>query len=65
MENNKHIDLYEWVAKIIDTCNHDFHFEGVDNLINLYYERTKDEAKKVELEALRMKKWNDIHTILY
>lgn len=57
-------DLYEWIVKIIDTCNHDFHFEAVDNLINLYYERVKDERKKVDLEFLRQDKWNQIHFIL-
>ncbi len=57
-------NLYEWIAKIIDTCNHDFHFEAVDNLINLYYERVKDDNKKVELELLRQNKWNEIHFIL-
>ena len=34
-------DVFEWIVKIIDTCNNDFHFEGVDNLINLYYEKEK------------------------
>jgi hypothetical protein len=57
-------DLYEWIAKIIDTCNQDFHFEAVDNLINLYHERVKDEKKKIELEFLRQEKWNQIHFIL-
>lgn len=65
MDNKKYIDLFDWVAKIIETCNHDFHFEAVDNLINLYFERTKDEAKMTELQHLRQKKWNQIHTILF
>lgn len=64
MESAKNRDLFEWITKIIDTCVHDFHFEAIDNLIALYYERVKDEEKKIELELLRMKKWNDMHNIL-
>lgn len=62
MANNDHI--YEWLVRVIDTCYHDFHFEAIDNLIALYYEREKDQAKKDELELLRAKKWNEIHMIL-
>lgn len=62
MENKDHI--YEWIVKVIDTCYHDFHFEALDNLINLYYDRVKDEVKKNELEMLRAQKWNEIHMIL-
>ena len=61
---SKNLQYYDWVCKIIETCYHDFHFEAVDNLINLYYEKFKDEDKKVELEMLRTRKWNQIHTIL-
>ena len=57
-------DDFEWIVKIIDTCNNDFHFEGVDNLINLYYEKEKNEDLKIELQLLRNKKWNEIHDIL-
>ena len=57
-------DVFEWIVKIIDTCNNDFHFEGVDNLINLYYEKEKNEDLKIELHLLRNKKWNEIHDIL-
>jgi len=64
MENLKDKELYDWIVRIIDTCCHDFHFEAVDNLIALYYERVKDDNKKTELELLRINKWNDIHFIL-
>lgn len=57
-------DLFGWVAKIIDTCCHDFHFECIDKLIELYYEREKDEAKRDELELMKVRKWNEIHVIL-
>jgi len=56
--------LFNWIAKIIETCTHDFHFEGVDNLINLFYEREQDENLKTELQLLRNSKWNEIHFIL-
>ena len=52
------------ITKIIDTCHHDVHFEAVDRLIALYFEREKDDAKKDVLELLKVQKWNDIHMIL-
>lgn len=57
-------NIFDWIFRIIQTCNHDFHFEAVDNLINLYYERSKDEGKTLELKILRQHKWNEIHDIL-
>ena len=56
--------IYDWVCRIIDTCNHDFHFEAVDRLIDLFYEREKDEAKKLELQIRKQDKWNQIHYIV-
>ena len=61
---NRNSNLFEWISKIIDTCHHDVHFEAVDRLIALYFEREKDDAKKDELELLKVQKWNDIHMII-
>jgi hypothetical protein len=57
-------NIYDWIGKIIQTCTHDFHFEAVDNLIDLYFEFCKDENKTLELKIQRQQKWNDIHDIL-
>jgi hypothetical protein len=56
--------IYDWIVRIIDTCNNDFHFEAVDKIIELYYEKYQDEKKKIELEYLRTIKWNEIHGII-
>lgn len=64
MENENRRNLFDWISRIIDTCNNDFHFEGVDNLIELFFEKTKDDDKRTELRLLRQRKWNDIHNIL-
>jgi hypothetical protein len=56
--------IYEWVAKIISTCTHDFHFEAVDRLLELYYEREKDDVKLTELRMLKKIKWDEIHILL-
>ena len=56
--------IYDWIIRIIDTCNNDFHFEAVDKLIELFYEKCQDEKRKIELEQLITKKWNEIHSIL-
>jgi hypothetical protein len=61
MENNK---IYEWIGNIINSCRDDFHFEAVDNLIELFLEREKDEELYLQLKGLRKKKWNEIHYIL-
>jgi hypothetical protein len=41
MENKQ--NLYDWIVKIIDSCTDDFHFEGVDRIIELFNDRFKDE----------------------
>ena len=56
--------IYDWVAKIISTCTNDFHFEAVDRLLELYYEREKDDLKVTELRMLKKIKWDEIHNIL-
>lgn len=61
---NRNSNLFEWISKIIETCYHDVHFEAVERLIILYYEREKDESKRNDLEMLKVQKWNDIHFIL-
>ena len=61
---NRNSNLFEWISKIIDTCYHDIHFEAVDRLISLYFEREKNDEKRDELELLKVQKWNDIHMIL-
>jgi hypothetical protein len=53
-----------WVMKIIDSCNDDFQFEAVDRLIDLHYERFKNEEEFLELSVTRARKWNDIHGIV-
>ena len=60
----KERDLFQWISKIIETCNYDFHFEGVDNLIKLYDEKVKDKDKTLQLEMLRTRKWNEIHFLI-
>lgn len=56
--------IYEWVARIIATSNNSFHFDAVDKLIDLYYERERDEAKHTELKLLKKHRWDEIHNIL-
>ena len=56
--------IFDWVAKIITSCTDDFHFEAVDRLIELYFEREKDESKQTELKLLKKIKWDEIHDIL-
>lgn len=57
-------NIYDWICRIIDTCCHDFHFEAVDRLIDLYFEREKNDVKRTELMMRKQQKWDDIHYIL-
>mgnify|MGYP003343387075 CR=1 FL=1 len=56
--------IYEWIARVIETCNNDFHFEAVDKLIELFYEKYQNEKLKTQLEHLRIIKWKEIHIVL-
>jgi hypothetical protein len=56
--------IYDWVARIIATSNNSFHFDAVDKLIDLYFERERDEAKYTELKLLKKIRWEEIHNIL-
>lgn len=57
-------NIYDWIKKIIETCNNDFHFESVDRLIELFYEKYLDGEMRSELNIVRQNKWNEIHNIL-
>lgn len=57
-------EIYTWIIKIISTCKNDFHFEAVDKLIDLFYDKYKQEEMTDELKLQRNRRWNEIHTIL-
>ncbi len=59
------IDIFDWIKNIINSCTDTFHFEGVDRLIDLYYEKEKHMESFMELKKLRDDKWNEVHTILH
>ena len=48
MTNNN--NLHEWILKVIETCKINDHLEGVDKLIELYYEKEKNEDDKASKE---------------
>jgi hypothetical protein len=56
---------FDWIVRIIDTCNNDFHFESVDNLIELYYKKTKNEDKYIDLQLIRITKYKLVHGQLF
>jgi hypothetical protein len=57
-------ESYDWIARIIETSNNDFHFEAIDRLIELHYQNFKSDEMKIGLEALKNLKWNEIHYVL-
>jgi len=56
---------FDWIVRIIDTCNNDFHFESVDNLIELYYLKTGNEDKYIDLQLIRIQKYKLVHGQLF
>jgi len=57
-------NIYNWITRIIETCNNDFHFESVDKLIELFYEKFLDGELRTDLQIKRQYKWDEIHSIL-
>jgi hypothetical protein len=62
--NTNQTEAYEWICRIIDTCNHQFHFDAVDRLVTLYYEFYKDYESTKSLKMIAAQKYNAIHNIL-
>jgi len=58
------LEIYDWIIKIIESSNNTFHFEAVDRLIVLFYEKFLDSELRVDLQEKREKKWNKVHDIL-
>jgi hypothetical protein len=56
---------FDWIVRIIETCKNDFHFESVDNLIELYYKKTKNEDKYIDLQLIRIQKYKIVHGQLF
>lgn len=57
-------DIYNWILRIIETCNNTFHFEAVDKLIDLFYDKYKDEKLTEDLKLRRTRMWNEIHNVI-
>jgi hypothetical protein len=60
----KQQDIHQWISSIINSCTDDFHFEGVDKLIEIFNEKFKNESLTIDLQTQRAIKWNDIHAIV-
>lgn len=56
---------YNWIQNIIDSCEHDFHFEAVDKIIELYHQKYNDEATTNALKEERKEHWNNTHAIIH
>lgn len=58
------LEIYDWIKKIIESSNNTFHFEAVDRLIVLFYEKYLDGDLRTDLQQKRENKWNEVHNIL-
>ena len=57
-------ETYEWLIGVINSCHHDFHLECVDRLIELFFEKYKDESHRENLVNKRHERWANIHAII-
>ena len=64
MEKLEKEQIQDWIKKIIESSNNTFHFEAVDRLIILFYEKYLDGSMRTDLQEKREKKWNQVHDIL-
>ena len=55
---------FDFVKKVIDCCENDFHFDCVVNLIELYRIKSGNEEKTLELKLISKDKWNQLHAIV-
>ena len=55
---------YDWIVRIIETCTNQFHFDCVDKLIELYFQKTNNEVNKLELQFLRWMRYKDTQNTL-
>lgn len=64
MEKLEKEQIQDWIKKIIESSNNTFHFEAVDRLIILFYEKYLDGSMRTDLQEKRETKWNQVHDIL-
>jgi hypothetical protein len=55
---------FDWIVRVLNTCTSTFHFEAIENLIVLFYQKYNDQALRVELDLLKARKWNEVHQVL-
>jgi hypothetical protein len=56
--------LYDWIAKIIDSCNHQVQLDSAAVLVERYLEIQKDEQKHTELCLRLDKRSMEIHYVV-
>ena len=56
--------LYDWIAKIIDSCDHQVQLDAAAVLVGRYLEIQKDEQKHTELYIRLDKRSMEIHFVV-
>jgi hypothetical protein len=56
--------LYDWIIKVIDSCNHQVQLDAAAVLIERYLEIQKDTEKHLELCLHLDKRSMDIHFVI-
>ncbi len=58
-------EAYNWILVAIDSSTNDFHFAGIDRLIDLFQQMyPKEEKLHLMLKDTRGMHWNHLHAIL-
>jgi hypothetical protein len=57
-------ETYDWLIGVINSCFHDFHLECIDRLIDLFYDKYRNEGLRDELTFKRQERWAAIHGVI-
>jgi len=58
-------EAYNWIKKVIDSCENTFHFDGADALIELFVKRHPEETNLIMfLQTQRSERFKKVHSIL-
>jgi len=58
------LEAHDWLIGVINSCFHDFHLECSDRLIDLFYDKYRNEGLRDELINKRQERWAAIHSVI-
>ena len=63
--NNDIDEVFDWIVRIVETCQNDFHFDCADKLIELFYIRFNNESRRDDILQVRNMRYYFLNNIVY